>query len=113
MLDGSSACVCVSDRECLARHSGAGSARLASASVIRMDGGKMETARRKRKGLLESLSCMVVLRGKSASSDNKYSTMSRSRECNRPENNSELYYGNQAMSTSWKYKNKLHCLLNN
>lgn len=36
------------------RHSGAGSARLASASVIRMDGGKMETAWRKRKGLLES-----------------------------------------------------------
>lgn len=43
VLDGSSACVCVSDRECLARHRGAGSARLASASVIRMDGGKMET----------------------------------------------------------------------
>lgn len=119
MLDGSSACVCVSDRECLVRHSGAGSARLASASVIRMDGGKMETAWRKRKGLLESLSCMVVLvskkisRAKSASSDIKYSTMSMSRECNRPENNSELHYGNKAMSTIWKYKNKLHCLLNN
>lgn len=61
VLDGSSACVCVSDRECLVRHSGAVSARLASASVIRVDGGKMETAWRKGKGLLESLSWMVVL----------------------------------------------------
>lgn len=92
VLDGSSACVCVSDRECLVRHSGAVSARLASASVIRMDGGKMETAWKKGKGLLESLSWMFVLvskkipRGKSASSDMKFSTMSTSREWNRSEN---------------------------
>lgn len=42
VLDGSSACVCVSDRDCLVRQSGVVSAGLASAS-IRADGGKMET----------------------------------------------------------------------
>lgn len=62
----------------------------------------------KKKGSFRELVCMVVLvskkisRGKSASSDIKYSTMSTSRECNRPENNSELHYGNQAKSTLWK-----------
>lgn len=46
VLDGSSACVCVSDRDCLVRQSGVVSAGLASASIIRADGGKMETGGR-------------------------------------------------------------------
>lgn len=43
VLDGSSACVCVSQRGFLVRQSGVVSAGLASASIIRTDGGKMET----------------------------------------------------------------------
>lgn len=43
VLDGSSACVCVSERDGLVRQSGVVSAGLASASIIRTDGGKMET----------------------------------------------------------------------
>lgn len=42
VLDGSSACACAS--ELLVRHSGVVSARLASTSNVRTDGGKMETA---------------------------------------------------------------------
>lgn len=42
VLDGSSACACAS--EVLVRHSGVVSARLASTSIVRTDGGKMETA---------------------------------------------------------------------
>lgn len=42
VLDGSSACACAS--ELLVRHSGVVSARLASTSIVRTDGGKMETA---------------------------------------------------------------------
>lgn len=43
VLDGSSACVCASETERLERQSGVVSARLASASIIRAVGGKMET----------------------------------------------------------------------
>lgn len=46
VLDGSSACVCVSERDCLVRHSGVISAGLASASIVRTDGGKMDTGGR-------------------------------------------------------------------
>lgn len=48
VLDGSSARVFVSERDCLVRQSGAVSAGLASASITRVDGGKMETGGRKR-----------------------------------------------------------------
>lgn len=43
VLDGSSANVCVSERGCLERQRGVVSAGLASTSITRTDGGKMET----------------------------------------------------------------------
>lgn len=49
VLDGSSACVCVSKTDRLVRQSGAVSAGLASASIIGPDGGKMETGGREKK----------------------------------------------------------------
>lgn len=49
VLDGSSACVRVSEIECLVRQSGGVSAGLASESITKTDGGKMETGGRERK----------------------------------------------------------------
>lgn len=49
VLDGSSARVLVSMRDCLVRQSGVISAGLASVSIMEADGGKMETGRRERK----------------------------------------------------------------
>ena len=48
--DGSSGCALVSDKRCvcLVRHRGVVSAGVASAPIIRKDGGKMETGERKR-----------------------------------------------------------------
>ena len=60
VLDGSSACVCVSDRDCLVRQSGIVSAGLASASIIRVDGGKMETGGREGRELVSRLQLAVI-----------------------------------------------------
>lgn len=46
VLDGSSACVSVSEGDSLVRQSSVISAGLASASIIRTDGGKMDTGGR-------------------------------------------------------------------
>lgn len=49
VLDGSSARVCVSESEYLVRQSGGVSAGLASESITKTDGGKMETEGRKKR----------------------------------------------------------------